>query len=333
MCCITYILGSRWKQMVQATEPQVDPNFQTELNSIVFQWQSNQLSYNDALEAMEQLRQRTVRENMPVHEGLIENSLGIVEGIRSNLGKSLTHFETSRRIFEACGARSRIGNASLNIGETHRIRGNFQRARNYFQEAYEIARQHNNLGIQANALANEAQIWCSMRQYDSAYDLLLKAEALCQHPWQDDEPERVTRARMSCECEVHHAFVEVYLSRQDIEAAVQHAQHGLELAQQVGDAHIIGMANRAMGNALTALHAHDSSYNPDDYFRAAISSFNEIKAEGDVGKTLLAQGKSMAERGRKRSAAQLFQRAMEIFTRAGMTNDAAMAAEAQLSVI
>jgi tetratricopeptide (TPR) repeat protein len=319
--------------MPPVAEPQVDPHFQAELNGIVFQWQSNHLSYKDALEAIEALRQRTVRENAPVHEGLIENSLGIVEGIRSNLGKSLTHFETSRRIFENCGARSRIGNASLNIGETHRIRGNFQRARTYFQEAYEIAKQHDEIGIQAIALANEAQIWCSLRQYDSAYDLLLKAEALCQHPWQADEPERMTRGRLSCECEVHHAFVDVYLYRQNIQDAVQHAQRGLELAQQVGDALIIGMANRAMGNALTALHAHDNSYNPDDYFRAAINSFNEIKAEGDVGKTLLAQGKSMAERGRKRSAAQLFQRAMEIFTRAGMTNDAAMAAEAQLSVI
>jgi tetratricopeptide (TPR) repeat protein len=319
--------------MPPVAEPQVDPHFQAELNGIVFQWQSNHLSYKDALEAIEALRQRTVRENAPVHEGLIENSLGIVEGIRSNLGKSLTHFETSRRIFESCGARSRIGNASLNIGETHRLRGNFQRARTYFQEAYEIAKQHDEIGIQAIALANEAQIWCSLRQYDSAYDLLLKAEALCQHPWQADEPERMTRSRMSCECEVHHAFVDVYLYRQNIQDAVQHAQRGLELAQQVGDAVIIGMANRAMGNALTALHAHDSNYNPDDYYRAAINSFNEIKAEGDVGKTLLAQGKSMAERGRKRSAAQLFQRAMEIFTRAGMTNDAAMAAEAQLSVI
>lgn len=319
--------------MSHTAEPQVDPNFQVELNGIVFQWQSSNLSHNDALEAIEQLRQRAIRDNTPIHEGLIENSLGIMEGIRSNLGKSLTHFETSKRIFEACGARSRIGNASLNIGETHRIRGNFQRARSYFQEAYEIAKQYDNLGIQANALTNEAQIWCSLRQYDSAYDLLLKAEALCQHPWQDDEPERMTRARMSCECEVHHAFVDVYLYRELLEDAVRHAQRGLELAQQVGDALIIGMANRAMGNALTALHAHDASYNPDDYFRAAITSFNEINAEGDVGKTLLAQGKSMAQRGRKRSAAQLFQRAMEIFTRAGMTNDVAMAAEAQLSVI
>jgi tetratricopeptide (TPR) repeat protein len=213
------------------------------------------------------------------------------------------------------------------------LRGNFQRARACFQEAYEIAKLYNSLSVQAIALTNEAQIWCSLRQYDSAYDLLLKAEALCQHPWQDPEPERITRRRMGCECEVHHSFVEVYLSREKIEEAVKHAQQGLELARQVGDVVTIGTANRAMGNALTALYHHDNTYNPDDYYRAATDSFNEIKAEGEVGKTLLAQGKSMAQRGRKRSAAQLFQRAMEIFTRAGMTNDAALAAEAQLSVI
>lgn len=319
--------------MSQTLEPQVDPNFQTELTNILHQWQTNTLSYADALDAYAKLRQQAAHDNAPLHEGLIENNLGIVEGYRSNLGKSLTHFEMSRRIFEQCGATSRLGNASLNIGETHRLRGNFQRARACFQEAYEIAKQYNSLSVQAIALTNEAQIWCSLRQYESAYDLLLKAEALCQHPWQDPEPERITRRRMGCECEVHHSFVDVYLSRENIEEAVKHAQHGLELARQVGDVVTIGTANRAMGNALTALYRHDSTYNPDDYYRAATDSFNEIKAEGEVGKTLLAQGKSMAQRGRKRSAAQLFQRAMEIFTRAGMTNDAALAAEAQLSVI
>jgi tetratricopeptide (TPR) repeat protein len=319
--------------MTEALEPQANPNFQTELTGVLHQWQSNTLSYNDALEAIEQLRQQAIQENMPIHEGLVENTLGIMEGYRSNLGKSLNHFETSRRIFEQCGASSRLGNAALNIGETHRLRGNFQRARTCFQDAYEIARKHDILSIQAIALSNEAQIWCSLRQYESAFDLLLKAEALCRHPWQDTEPERVTRGRLSCECEVHHAFVEVYLSRENIEEAVQHAQKGLELARHVGDSVIIGTANRAMGNALTALYDHDHTYNPDDYYRAAADSFNEIKAEGEIGKTLLAQGKSMAHRGRKRSAAQLFQRAMEIFTRAGMTNDAALAAEAQLSVI
>jgi tetratricopeptide (TPR) repeat protein len=319
--------------MPETLEPQANPQFQTELTGALHQWQSNTLSYNEAQEAIEQLRQQAIQENMPIHEGMIENTLGIMEGYRSNLAKSLAHFENSRRLYEQCGANSRLGNAALNIGETHRLRGNFQRARICFQDAYEIAKQHNTLSTQAIALSNEAQIWCSLGQYESAFDLLLKAEALCQHPWQDPEPERVTRGRMGCECEVHHAFVEVYLSRQSIEEAVNHAQRGLELARLVGDAVIIGTANRAMGNALTALYEHDNTYNPDDYYRAATDSFNEIKAEGQIGKTLLAQGKSMAHRGRKRSAAQLFQRAMEIFTRAGMTNDAALAAEAQLSVI
>ncbi len=319
--------------MTQIIEPQVDPIFQADLTNLLHQWQTGTLSYNDTLEALEKQRQKVIRNNMPIHEGLIENSLGIMEGYRSNLGKSLSHFEASRRIFEQCGARSRVGNAALNIGETHRLRGNFQRARLFFQEAYESAKQYNNLATQAIALTNEAQIWCSLRQYGSAYDLLLKAEALCQHPWGDPETENQMRGRLGCECDVHHSFVEVYLYRQKIEDAMQHAQRGLALAQQVGDAVVIGTANRAMGNVLTALYPHDHTSNPDDYYRAASESFNGIKAEGEVGKTLLAQGKSMAERGRKRTAAQLFQRAMEIFTRAGMTNDAAMAAEAQLSVI
>src|SRR4051812_20855898 len=111
--------------MSQILEPQVDPNFQADLTGLVHQWQTGSLSYNDTLAAIEQRRQTVLHENTPIHEGLIENSLGIMEGYRSNLGKSLSHFEAARRIYEQCGALSRVGNTALNIGETHRLRGNF----------------------------------------------------------------------------------------------------------------------------------------------------------------------------------------------------------------
>lgn len=314
-------------------EPQINPEFQTQVNTLLFEWQSGARGYTETLEAMRDMRQRAALDGSLVHEGMVENSLGIVEGYRSNYSKSVVHFEAARRLYETCGATSRIANATLNIGETYRLRGNFQKARACFHDAYDQAQRTDNLAIQAIAVGNEAQIWCSLQHYDSAYDLLIKAEALCQTPWQDPEPERLTRARRGHECEVQHAFVDVYLHRHNIDAAVQHAQRGLELAQMVNEAIVMGMSNRAMAKALTARHAHDPHANPDEYFRAAHTAFESINAEGEIGKTLLAQGKSLAQRGRKRSAAQLFQRAMDIFARAGMTNDAALAAEAQLSVI
>jgi hypothetical protein len=52
--------------------------------------------------------------------------------------------------------------------------------------------------------------------------------------------------------------------------------------------------------------------------------------EGDVAKTMFARGKSLVRRGKKASAAKLFQQALVIFEKLGMRDDAAKAAEAQM---
>jgi hypothetical protein len=64
-----------------------------------------------------------------------------------------------------------------------------------------------------------------------------------------------------------------------------------------------------------------------------LEQFKQVKAEAEVGKTLFAQGKSFAKRNRRNSAGRLFQQAIVIFTKLGMNDDAAKAAEEQLRVI
>jgi tetratricopeptide (TPR) repeat protein len=317
-------------------EPRIDPDFRAQVDAVMQGWYSGGLTYQAAVEALNALRQASIDQALTVHEAYIENSFGMMHGYRSNLNQSLVHFEQARRLYEQAGARSRLAGCDLNIGETYRLKGNFTRARACFHQAYEQATRFHLLDTQAIALTNEAQMWVSLRSFEQARETLHKALALAERPWSDPETEHDRLNRLDNNCEMHVAFVEVYLEQQRLEEAWLHARQAYEIARLLKRALRTGLASRAMGNVITRLaQVPDATFssNADDYYRAALEAFREVKAEGEVGKTLFAQGKSHARRGRKRSGAQLFQQAMVIFTRLGMTDDAARAAEAQLDTL
>jgi tetratricopeptide (TPR) repeat protein len=319
-----------------AQEPQVDPAFRERMDAVIHGWQGGATTYQAAVDSLNALRQEATDAGSIVHEGAIENTFGIMHGYRSNLNQSLVHFENARRLYEQAGARSRLANCDLNIGETYRHKGNFTRARACFHQAYEQAKQFDLLSIQSIALTNEAQMWISLRSYEKARETLQKVLSFCEQPWSSPETDRDRQGRLDNNCEMYVAFVEVYLEQNRVEEAWLHARQAFEIARILKRPLRTGFANRAVGNVVTRMeHLPDTSFsgNPDDYYRAALEAFRDVKAEGEVGKTLFAQGKSHAHRGKKRSAAGLFQQAMVIFTRLGMTDDAAKAAEAQLDVI
>jgi tetratricopeptide (TPR) repeat protein len=317
-------------------EPQIDPTFRERVDGVMNGWQSGANTYQVAVDALNTLRQEAADTGSRIHEALIENTFGIMHGYRSNLNQSLVHFENARRLYEQAGARQRLANCDLNIGETYRLKGNFTRARACFHQAYEQAKQFDLLNIQAIALTNEAQMWISLRSYEKARETLQKVHSFCEQPWSSPETDRDRQGRLDNNCEMYVAFVEVYLEQNRVEESWLHARQAFEIARILKRPLRTGFANRAVGNVVTRIEKiPDSAFseNPDDYYRAALEAFREVRAEGEVGKTLFAQGKSHAHRGKKRSAAQLFQQAMVIFTRLGMTDDAAKAAEAQLDVL
>src|SRR5690606_22358712 len=105
--------------------------------------------------------------------------------------------------------------------------------------------------------------------------------------------------------------------------------YGQETAQPMR----IGFGSRAIADVITALGSTpDDNFesDPDFYYKEALESFRKVKMEGDIAKTLFARGNSLVIRGKKSLAAKLFQQALAIFTRLGMTDDAAKVAEAQM---
>lgn len=318
------------------SEPSVDPEFRRRTNDVFGQWQRGELSYGDTLKALLDLQQEAIEAKNLMNQGRIENLLGIIHGYRGDLNQSIVHFEQARRLNENAGAEAELSVIDLNIGETYRLKGNFTRARSYFHRASQMAKKLNKYGTQANALTNEAQMWLSLKSYRKARMILEEALELCYRPWEEEETDGDRRSRLDVTCEAHHTMVAIALSEEDHETAWENAQKAHDVAQELQYPLRLGFANRAIGDVLTVLKASpDDAFkdDPDEYYRIALDYFQEIKSESEVAKTLYHHGRSLAKRGKGRRAAKLYQQSMIIFTKLGMTDDAAKAAEAQLEVL
>jgi tetratricopeptide (TPR) repeat protein len=298
--------------------------------TIVNQWQAGDLPFVEASDQLDALRDEAEKATHLPNEARAEFLLGYLHHYRGNLDASIHHYERARLLFERVGNRARVARCDINLGESYRYKGEFNRARRLFRQAHDIAVELNILDTKTVAMANEAQILLRMGQYQAARDLLEEAYQLSQQ-WPPD-----SSALPALLCEIHHGLAVIQLNDGQPQAAWSHATRALEIAQTHQNPLHVGYANRTAGEVLTALDSLPGdgwSGDADLYFQAANLAFRGIHAEGEVARTLYAHGKSLARRGRRVTSARKLQQAMDIFTRLGMIDDAARAAEAQLEVL
>jgi tetratricopeptide (TPR) repeat protein len=315
--------------------PDIDEAFRARVNAVFDGWQGNKISFQETLKQLEAFRQEAVSENNGISEAAIYNILGIIYGYRANYDESINNFTKARDLFDKHEVKRRVASCDLNLGETYRLRSNFTKARQYFHSAYEAAKSLENISMQTIALTNEGQMWVSLKSYDKGKKCLEEALDLAINKWVS-ETEREKMTRMDNLCEIHSAFVTLYLLENNSEKAWENAKHTHDYAMQIDRPIRFGYANRAMGDVVSLMgRAPEDGYSaePDEYYQAALEAFRQVKADAEVGKTLFAQGQSLAKRGKTRSAGQKLQQAMVIFTKQGMMEDAAKAAEAQMSLI
>lgn len=319
----------------QPALPDIDEVFRVRVNQIYEAWHRNDILFADATRQLEALRQEALAEENPLNEAGIYNILGIMHGYRSKYENAIINFDKARQIYAEQGAARRVATVDLNLGETYRLVGNFSRAKSYFHRAYEEAKTLGIIHIQVTALANEGQIWFSLKSYDKARTILVQALDVSENQWQPEtESRKIDRADNSCE--IHHALVALALEEDNLEEAWGHATKSYENAEFSGRIVRMGYANRALGDVITRLGKSpvpEFNSDVDYYYSESLSAFKQVKAEGEVAKTLLAQGQSLAKRGKKRAAGNKYQQAMVIFTRLGMMDLAAEAAEAQTKII
>lgn len=311
------------------------PEFRARYNAIFDQWQNGAVPFAEAAAKIEMLKQEAIVAGHAANQGGTELTLGIMQGLRGNLNESIIRFERALSLFEKVGNRERAATCILNLGESYRLKGNFAQAHHYFHAAYEAAVEQGNVKTQVTALANEGQMFVSLKQFDEARAALEQAYVLCRDSWTVDDA-RDEGARKDNLCEIHHALAELYLDAGQVKPAWEHAKQALKIAQELQLTYRLGFAYRAIAEVLTELGTPDDtsiSPDPDEHFQSANAAFREVKAEGELAKTMIAHGKSLAKRGKRMAGARKFQQAMVIFTRLGMTDDATKAAEMQLGVL
>lgn len=318
-----------------AADPALISAAQQRVDAIYNQWQSGTLTYNKALQQINELTKEAVENDDLPLQAAIERSLGIIRGYRAQYKTALAHFRKAKSLYRQLGADDQVSVQDINLGETYRLQGNFTRARTQFHSAYQAAKAAGHKRLQAGALGNEAQVWVSLGSNQKAYTLLQEAIELSKTPYTADETPQTTENRLAHLCELYHVLVPLTLEEDKVDEAWADAKRAYEIAQEIGRPLRMGFACRAIADVLTVMGTSpDAEFesDPDFYYKLSVKAFRKIKSESEVGKTLYLQGISLQKRGKGRVAANLFQQAMVIFTKLGMNDDAAKAANAQHSM-
>jgi len=292
------------------------------------QWRANEIPFQDAIEGLTQLSKSAEAERHTANWGRAEHLLGYMQHYRGNLNTSINHYDRAYRLFARINNRTRMATMDLNQGENYRNKGEFMRARRLYRSAYEAAYELEDIGLQAMALTNEGLVLISMNDLNAAREALLDALELSQQ-WHDDDQLPMLH------CEIHHGLATIYLTQDDLQQAWEQALLALGTAEFTKEALQIGYANRILGDVLTAkkVSKTEDGKSIDDYYRASIQAFKDIRAEGESARSMFAQAKSFAARNKRLAAAKMFHSAMVIFSKLGMTDDVAKAAEANLSML
>ncbi|NWG16547.1 MAG: tetratricopeptide repeat protein [Chloroflexi bacterium] len=318
--------------MSEAPIPEIEPTpeFNARCLAIIQEWQSGDLPFPEANQRLAALEREAISTGHVVNQGRVEQLLGYMKGYRGDLNAAIYHYERARALYNLAGNQRRVAICDLNMGEAFRYKGDFKRARLLFEKAYQTFRAVGDQGSEAMAIGNKGQMHLSMGQLDTARADL---EESCRIARQLSDSDLDRNGQL---CEVHQALALLHLKSGDTAAAWREAHQAYQIADQTGQPLEQGFANRAIAEVLTAIGdapENGFSSDPDAYYQASSEAFAEINAEGEIARTMFAQAISLARRGRRMTAARKLQLAMSIFTRLGMVDDAAKAAEAQLEVL
>lgn len=314
-------------QVTPDTEP--TPEFDARCMTDIRGWQHGEIPSAEVVANLKALAREAHSAGHIANEARAEHLSGYMQHYLGNLNISIMHYEKARRLFDRVGNRNRVIVMDINQGENHRFRGEFKRARRLYNQAYEAASTIDDTRLQTIAITNEGLTLISLRDYERAEKALLRGLDLSNH-WDDQNN---LQALLT---ETYFGLAQISLANDAHSIAWEHAQRSLENARAGENMHSVGLAYRILGDVLTAPGEtpDDSDFEtPDEYYRAALNTFREIDAEAEIGRTIYSHARSYAHRNRRRHAAQLYREAMVTFTRLGMTDDAARAAEAQLEIM
>ncbi|MFN8371588.1 MAG: tetratricopeptide repeat protein [Anaerolineae bacterium] len=315
---------------ISLPDPEPTPEFNQRCTDLLRHLEAGDLPYEDAIAHAHSLHNEAVTSRRPADEARAQHVLGYLQSFRGNISSSIRHYEQARSLYTRLGNKRRLAVIDLNQGENFRTKGDFSRARELYHSAYQTARELGVLLVQTVAITNEGQMLLTLGKHREALASLQEASELSR---QLDSADHNVQPLI---CEIHHVLALIYKALDRLDDAWHEARTALRMAQDIRHPQQIGLAQRAAGEVLLALDKPpqgDFSTNPDEYFQVATDIFREMGAEGEMARTMFSHSRSLARRGKRMAAARRLQQAMIIFTKLGMVNDAARAAELQLEIL
>ncbi|MGB7337339.1 MAG: tetratricopeptide repeat protein [Phototrophicaceae bacterium] len=305
------------------------PEFDARCMHYVRGWQHGDMLASDVIINLKELSRTAATAGHIANEARAEHLSGYMQHYMGNWNISIMHYEKARQLFVRVSNRARVIVMDINQGENYRYSGKFKHARNLYHKAYEAAVAIQDIRLQTLAITNEGLMLISLQDFDKAEIALQRGLELTRQ-WTDDTN------REALLTEVYYGLAQIALHKKTHEQAWKYAHYSLNHARQGENMHSVGLAYRILGDVITVLDTvpTESDFTtPESYYGAALETFREIDADAEIARTLYSHATSYAKRKRRRHAAQLFREAMVMFTRLGMTDDAASAAEAQLQII
>jgi tetratricopeptide (TPR) repeat protein len=315
-------------QPISDAEP--TPEFNQSIIDVINAWESGDMPFAEGIARLTNLRQEAIAANHIANQGRAEHLLGYLQHYRGNLDSSIRHYRRARSLYNRAGNRVRMVTIDINQGENQRLKGDLEQALKLYRTAYATGVELGRKDSQTIAITNEGLALFALGEYADAIKALERGLELS-----DEWPDKTDRNYHPLLCEIYHGLANTYLQQGNLDIAWEYVLKGLDIAKIDGQPFTRGFANRTAGVVITALESvpdETFSSDPDYYFKQALAAFNEINAEAELARTIFAHAHSLAERGKRTTAARKLQQAMIIFTRLGMMQDAARAAEMQLSV-
>lgn len=261
----------------------------------------------------------------PIVAGWVMLTVGVAHTYIGKLEQSIADYDVAYRLFSQQRDYVHMAAAVNNMGETHRIKGNFEKALDLYRDGLKLSEKapvdytHPVSTLTSNALvqilvSNMGLVHLGLHNFEDAEATFERAL---------DIFEGQTRANLDSMCEIRRGLAEVYLSRGNFADAYSSIQLARTNAESIQN-------NVVLGDIfLTMAHILEADPNPpesaEEYYRRS----RELLQAGNLpvmfARTVMAEARYQQAKGNSVDAQRLAAEAHQLFVEIGLEEDARLA--------
>ncbi|RLC99162.1 MAG: hypothetical protein DRI77_03425 [Chloroflexi bacterium] len=190
-------------------------------------------------------------------------------------------------------------------------RGDPAQAIPLFQRALEVARKIGDRPLEPESLAGLGTAYQQLGDLGQAQEMLeqsLNLSSISAEQWQVQT--------------IHGRLARLFLATNRGQEALAHARVGLQVAQELGDPWVLGVARQVMGKVSAHLGSAEAVAEPGSHFEESIHILREVGAEAELARSLAAYGLYLRRSaGKTQRSAALLGEARALFQQLGMARD------------